>query len=134
MNEKVKKIIYILLGILFLVIGIIGILLPILPTTPFFLLTSYFFTKSSTRLNNWFVSTKLYKNHLKEFVESKSMTLKSKLSILLPVSLMLIGTFILVNNLHARIFIAIVIVFKYYYFFNHINTIKPNEIIDLERS
>lgn len=52
------------------------------------------------------------------------MTLKKKLCILLPVYTMLITTFILVNNLHARIGIALIIIFKYYYFFLHIKTIE----------
>lgn len=45
------------------------------------------------------------------------MTLKSKLSILIPVSIMLIIAFILVNNLHARIALVVLLTIKYFYFF-----------------
>ena len=124
MNLNLKKICFISLAFLSLAIGLIGIALPILPTTPFLLLSSYLFAKGSNRLNDWFISTKVYNNHLEDFVKEKAMTLKAKLSILLPVSTMLIITFIFVNNLHARIAIVLVIVFKYYYFFTYIETIK----------
>ena len=109
-------------------IGIIGVIVPILPTAPFLLLSGFFFAKGSEKFHNWFRSTKLYKNHLESFVESKSMTLKSKLSILIPVSIMIIIAFIFVNNLHARIALAIVLIIKYIYFFVYIKTIKECEI------
>ena len=124
MKSKIWKIIYIALGFFFLGLGALGVALPILPTTPFLLLASYFFAKGSDRFHNWFISTKLYKNHLEEFIKTRAMTLKKKLSILLPVSAMLITTAFFINNIYARIGISLIIVLKYYYFFAHIATIK----------
>lgn len=124
MKSKVLKITCIVLAFLSLGIGMLGVVLPILPTTPFLLLASFLFAKGSDRFHKWFISTRIYKNHLEEFIRTRAMALKKKLSILLPVSTMLIITFVLINNLHARIAIAFVIVFKYYYFFTHIETIK----------
>ena len=100
------------------------IVVPILPTTPFLLLASFFFAKGSKKFHDWFMSTKLYKKHLESFVNSRAMTLKSKLTILLPVSCMLIATFIFVNNLHARILLVVLFIGKYLYFFTQIKTIK----------
>ena len=97
------RILFISLGFIFVGIGVVGIVVPILPTTPFLLLASFFFAKGSKKFHDWFMSTKLYKKHLESFVNSRAMTLKSKLSILLPVSAMLIITFIFVNNLHKNI-------------------------------
>ncbi len=128
MKFNILKISFIILGFISLGLGILGIVLPILPTTPFLLLASYFFAKGSNRFHKWFISTKLYENYLEEFITSRAMTLKRKLSILLPVSAMLISTSIFVNNLYARIGISIIIVMKYYYFYFHIGTLKPNEI------
>ena len=122
------KILFICLGFLFVGIGAVGIVVPILPTTPFLLLASFFFAKGSKRFHDWFMSTKLYKKHLESFVKSRSMTLKSKLTILLPVSAMLIITFIFVNNLHARIVLVILFIGKYLYFFTQIKTIKNEEL------
>lgn len=122
MKPRMIKGLYIFLAFLFLGLGTIGVVLPVLPTTPFLLLASYFFAKGSDRFNKWFISTKIYKNHLEEFIETRSMTLKRKLCILFPVSAMLIMTCILIDNIYARIFIPFVMLFKYYYFFAHIET------------
>ncbi|MEI0539697.1 YbaN family protein [Brachyspira pulli] len=121
------RILFIILGFVFVAIGAVGIAVPILPTTPFLLLASFFFAKGSKKFHDWFTSTKLYKKHLESFVKSRAMTLKSKLSILLPVSAMLIITFIFVNNLHVRIVLVILFIGKYLYFFTQIKTIKNSE-------
>ena len=118
------KTLLIILGFVCVAIGAVGIVVPILPTTPFLLLASFFFAKGSKKFHDWFISTKLYKKHLESFVNSKAMTLKSKLTILIPVSCMLIATFIFVNNLHARILLVVLFISKYLYFFTQIKTIK----------
>lgn len=121
------RILFAILGFIFFVLGAIGVFLPIIPTTPFLLLAAFFFAKSSDRLNKWFLSTKLYQNHLDSFIKERAMTLKTKLCILIFASTMLIIAFIMMNNVYGRIFIAFLIVFKYYYFFFRIKTIKPGE-------
>ncbi len=118
------KTLLIVLGFICVAIGAIGIVVPILPTTPFLLLASFFLAKGSKKFHDWFMSTKLYKKYLESFVNSRAMTLKSKLTILLPVSCMLIVTFIFVNNLHARILLVVLFISKYLYFFTQIKTIK----------
>lgn len=124
MGLKPFRIIYLALGFLSLGIGVIGIVVPILPTTPLLLLASFFFAKGSNRFHKWFLSTSIYKKHLHPFVTSRAMTLKTKLSILIPVSLMLLLAIYLVPSLHVRIFLVILIVVKYYYFIFRIKTIK----------
>lgn len=120
---KIKNSIYVILAFICVAIGSIGIVLPVLPTTPFLLLATALFAKGSTRFHNWFTSTKLYKDHLEEFVVNKSMSLKKKLTILIPVSAMLIAVFLSVEIPHARIAILFAIIFKYYYFFFNIKTV-----------
>ena len=127
MKSKFLKGLYIVLAFLFLGLGVVGIAVPILPTTPFLLLASFFFAKGSERFHQWFVGTNLYKNYLEEFIQTRAMTLKRKLSVTLPVSVMLITTAVLIDNLYARVGIGILIVMKYAYFFTQIKTIKPNK-------
>ena len=86
---KVKQVVFIVLGCICLALGTVGVFLPILPTTPFYLLTVFFFANSSQKLHDWFVGTKLYKKHLESFVQKKGMTRRTKISILTSVTLLM---------------------------------------------
>ena len=122
--NTVKKYVLIGLGFLSLGLGIVGIVLPILPTTPFLLLASYCFAKGSNKFHAWFIATKIYKNHLEDFVKTRAMTLKNKLSILGTAFTMLMITFILNNNLYVRSLIIVLCVIMVYYFKFKIRTIR----------
>lgn len=118
------KLLWLMIGIVSMVLGAIGVVLPVLPTTPFLLLASFSFAKGSDRFHKWFIGTKLYKKHLESFVTSRSMTLKTKLCILLPASAMLILAMLAMSNIYGRVFIVFLIIFKYIYFFTRIETVK----------
>ena len=119
------KYIFIVIGILSTILGGIGVVLPVLPTVPFLLVASFCFAKGSDRFNNWFKSTGLYKNNLESFERNKSMTKKTKWKILLFV--MLLFVFFRYNVLPMRIFIAVLIAFKYYYFLVVIKTVDGGD-------
>ena len=118
------KLLWLMIGIVSMVLGAIGVVLPVLPTTPFLFLASFCFAKGSDRFHKWFIGTKLYKKHLESFVTSRSMTLKTKLCILLPASAMLILAMLAMSNIYGRVFIVFLIIFKYIYFFTRIETVK----------
>ena len=118
------KLLWLMIGIVSMVLVAIGVVLPVLPTTPFLLLASFCFAKGSDRFHKWFIGTKLYKKHLESFVTSRSMTLKTKLCILLPASAMLILAMLAMSNIYGRVFIVFLIIFKYIYFFTRIETVK----------
>lgn len=70
-------------------LGALGAVLPVLPTTPLILLAAFCFARSSDKLNNWFKSTKLYKTVLEGYVTKRAMTVKAKLSIIVPVTIVM---------------------------------------------
>ena len=45
--NRIKKIIFVIVGFISLLLGIMGTVLPILPTVPFLLLASYCFARGS---------------------------------------------------------------------------------------
>lgn len=127
MKHRLVKIIFLTLAFLFLGLGAIGVVLPILPTTPFLLLASLFFAKGSDRFHQWFMKTGLYKKYLQDFIETRSMTRKTKIRILITSTSLLLLAFFMVPYVHAKIFIAIVMIVKYWYFIFRIK-VKPPEV------
>ena len=119
------KAFYIFLGSFFLALGIIGIVFPILPTTPFLLLTLYFYARGSNRFHDWFISTKLYKNHLETFAREQSMTRKDKWKLLLFVDAMLLMPFLILGWPWLRVLIIALVAIKYWYFFTKVKTVTP---------
>ena len=97
------------------------------PDNAFLLLASFYLAKGSERFHRWFTGTKLYKKHLESFVENRSMTLKTKFSLLIPASCMLILAFLAMQNVYGRAFILFLILFKYVYFFTKIRTIPAGQ-------
>lgn len=117
------RFVWLVLGFLAMGIGAVGVVLPVLPTTPFLLLASFCLAKGSVRFHNWFTGTKLYKRHLESFVKNRSMTLKTKFSLLIPASCMLLLAFLAMSNVYGRASIVFLIIFKYVYFFTKIRTV-----------
>ena len=62
-----RSIVYLSFGCMFLGIGALGAVLPILPTTPFVLLASFFFVRSSPRLNDWLLRSPLFGPFLRDW-------------------------------------------------------------------
>ncbi|WP_019908593.1 thiol reductant ABC exporter subunit CydD [Paenibacillus sp. HW567] len=84
-SGRVTRFVFLVAGLLLLVIGAVGIVLPLLPTTPFWLLASFCLARSSRRLHAWLRATKFYRLNVQPLLDGKGMTLKAKLSIVLPV-------------------------------------------------
>ncbi len=79
-------------------LGCVGIVVPVLPTVPFFLLTVLCFAKSSTKMHDWFLTTSLYHKYLKNYMETKGLTLQSKITILLLSGSMMVGSYFLAGK------------------------------------
>jgi uncharacterized protein len=118
------KVIYVTLGFFFLGLGILGVILPVLPTTPFLLLTVYFFAKGSKKFHDWFTQTKLYKKHLENFILNKTMTRKQKWTLMIFVDSIILISFLMVPLIWVRILLVLLIVFKYIYFQTQVKVVS----------
>lgn len=121
---KLKRMIYVELGLICLALGTVGAFVPILPTVPFYLATAFFFGRSSERLDKWFKQTDLYKKHLESFVMKKGMLLKTKIMILVSVTVVMgFGFYMMKHVLVGRIILAIVWLAHVVYFIFGVKTI-----------
>ena len=84
-----KKIIYIIFGCVGVGLGAVGAVVPMLPAFPFLMLAAFCFARSSERLNNWFVNTKLYRDNLADYVAGRGMTRRTKIRIMVTVTLLM---------------------------------------------
>ncbi len=121
---KIKKILFLVLGSIGLGLGAVGAVLPLLPSFPFLLLAAFSFAKSSEKLHNWFVNTKLYKKNLESYVKGQGMTWAVKIRVMITVTiLMSIGFFMMHEVLVGQIVLACVWVFHILYFIKGVKTL-----------
>ena len=120
---RMKKSIYSVLGFVGVGLGALGAVLPILPTVPFLLMAAVCFGKSSEKLHRWFVGTKLYKNHLDSYVQGKGMTWKTKIRIMVMVTLTMSIGFAMMGQVPVgRMVLGCVWVFHVWYFVFKVKT------------
>ena len=116
-----KIIIFKILGFLFVGIGVLGIFIPLLPTTIFLIIASYFFMKSSPKLNDKLINNKYLGVYLKNYKDKKGIPFSSKdTSICLLWTSIIFSALLLTDNIYIRIilfFVAIGVTV-------HISTIK----------
>ena len=92
-----KRILYIILGCIGVGLGAVGAVVPMLPAFPFLMLAAFCFARSSEKLDRWFKGTKLYKDNLEDYVAGKGMTVKTKVRIMITVTLLMSVGFIMMG-------------------------------------
>ena len=125
-----KKYVYLTLGLISLGLGAVGSFFPILPTVPFLLLAAFCFARSSQKLHNWFVGTRLYKNNLADFAAGKGMTRKAKARIMVSVTALMSAGLVMMGLkgiVTGCIVLGCVWVFHILYFTFAIKTIPATE-------
>lgn len=122
---KAKRILFIVLGCIGLGLGAVGAVVPLLPAFPFLLLAAYSFARSSERLHSWFINTKLYKNNLESYVKGKGMTKRTKVRIMITVTVLMTFGFVMMHQVPVgRIVLAAVWLFHIFYFAFGVKTLK----------
>lgn len=121
---RLINLILLLMGLLFTGIGMVGVLIPVLPTTPFLILASVCFMRSSDKFDKWLRNTKIFQNYAEDFVRDRSMTFKRKAKLMFISDLMLLFPLIKLDSIYLKLFIVAIIILKYCYFIFKIQTKK----------
>ena len=95
-KNKILKFILLLIGLISLGLGILGIFVPLLPTTPFLLLSTALFMRSSNKLHSWLWNHKYLGKYLQNYLLHKTISKRTKLSSLILLWITIISTVIFV--------------------------------------
>lgn len=103
-----QRCLYIAAGLLCVGLGALGVVVPGLPTTPFLLLASWLFFRSSPRLQQWLLASWLGK-YIRSYHRRGGMTVAQKAGAVgMMVAMVLISTFLLIpEGSVARIIVPI---------------------------
>jgi len=112
MKQQIKKIIYLISGLFFVILGIIGMFLPILPTTPFLIIAVYFFVESSPKLHKMLLNNKYFGEDLQRWEKEKTVKHEIKIKAMLLVIASSTLTMFLV---HPRLELQVVLLSLYFF-------------------
>ena len=103
-----KRIVYIISGLLSVGLGALGVVVPGLPTTPFILLASWLFYRSSPRLQEWLLQSWL-DTYIRSYHRHGGMTAPQKAGAVgIMVAMVLLSTFVFIPaDSVARIIVPI---------------------------
>ncbi|MGB9343905.1 YbaN family protein [Trichococcus sp.] len=103
-----KKYLYITLGALTFGLGTVGMFLPFLPTTVFYLLTGFFWVRSSDRLHRQFIESEKYKQYIEDPLLKKNITDQGMIRMFVMMLFVFAIPFMLTDSALLRIVLIIV--------------------------
>lgn len=106
--NSIKKYLLIFLGSLSLTLGIIGAFIPVLPTTPFLLLASFCYLRSSKKMYDWLINHKILGAYIYSYTIYKAVPRKTKIGALVFLWSTLTISIVFVPVIYIRIFLLVV--------------------------
>ena len=106
--KNLKKKLYIAFGFLAVALAIVGVFIPGLPTVPFLLVALFCFERSFKKYHDMIMNNKYFGPVLQDYYSGKGLTPSVKIKAILFLSCGMIFSIYKIQNLHARIALAIV--------------------------
>jgi uncharacterized protein len=86
----ITRVPWLALGLISLALGLVGVVLPLLPTTPFLLVATYAFARSSPRLHHWLTSHPRFGVHIKNWQQYGAISRRAKQLAIVSMALSLV--------------------------------------------
>jgi len=77
--NRIVKVVLIVSGTFFVALGVLGIFVPVLPTTPFLLVATFCYARSSERFLHWLLTNRWFGAYIKNYREGRGIPLREKL-------------------------------------------------------
>ena len=106
--RNLKKKLYIAFGFLAVTLAIVGVFIPGLPTVPFLLVALFCFERSFKKYHDMIMNNKYFGPVLQDYYSGKGLTPSVKIKAILFLSCAMIFSIYKIQNLHARIALAVV--------------------------
>ncbi|MDP4173130.1 MAG: YbaN family protein [Bacteroidota bacterium] len=97
-SNKYLRILAIICAWFFLLLGVLGILLPVIPTAVLIFVSAGLFAKSSPRLYNWLINTKLLGKYVIRFHQQRNIPFSIKFISIIFINLSIGYTVIFVTH------------------------------------
>ncbi len=106
-GKDVRKVLYVGCGTICILLALAGIVLPGLPTTPFLLLASWLFVRSSPSLHARLESSRLFCPYLKRYRKRGGVTAKGKtMIVILMLSVVAVSCIFFLESLALRLIVV----------------------------
>ena len=79
-NSQTMRIVLVIIGTISVALGVLGIFLPLLPTTPFLLLATACYARSSTRFHSWILNNPILGEYIRNYTEKRALTRRTKIT------------------------------------------------------
>ncbi|TXT57093.1 MAG: conserved membrane protein of unknown function [Promethearchaeota archaeon] len=108
-RKSIVKALYFTGGTISLILGIIGIVFPILPTTPFLLLATALYARSSEKAYNWLLNNRILGPYIRNYIEGRGMPIKVKIfTIILLWAIILLSIFLFIQITWVKYLLLII--------------------------
>ncbi|NUQ81417.1 MAG: YbaN family protein [Bacteroidetes bacterium] len=78
MTHQVVKVVFFILGALSTGLAVLGVVLPFIPATPFLLLATWFFYRSSDKAHHWLTKHRIFGPLITDFRDYRAIRRRSK--------------------------------------------------------
>ncbi len=107
-NSIYKKVFLLICGTIALILGVIGVVIPGLPTTPFLLLASFCYLRSSKKMYDWLMGHRVFGMYLYNYIHYKAIDKRTKIGAVIFLWCSMGISIYFLNSIHLRIFLVVV--------------------------
>lgn len=100
---RTGRLILIVIGSISVGLGVLGIFLPMLPTTPFLLLASFCFMRSSPRIHFWLINHRVLGEYLYFYTKHRAIMKRTRLTALASLWATLLLSALIIDKLQVRL-------------------------------